>query len=216
MQTEVNLNYKPSLVPGSLYRRYIKRGLDFFLSLVALVVLSPLLVFVVIIIKLETKGSIFFAQERLGKDMKIFKIYKFRTMVQGAVKYQKIGVEVFEDDARITPFGKYLRRYKIDELPQLINILKGDMAIVGPRPTLPGYIDQYEEWELKRFYVRPGLTGLAQVNGNIYLQRKEKSVYDTKYVEKMNFFNDMKIILKTIAIIIFGEEKFINKTEIKI
>lgn len=215
MQTEVKPIYRPSLEQDGLYRRYFKRALDFLLSLVALLVLSPLLFMVALIIKLGSKGPIFFTQERPGKDMKKFKVYKFRTMVQDAVKYQKVGVEVTGNDARITPFGKFLRRFKIDELAQLINILKGDMSIVGPRPTLPDYIDKYEEWELKRFYVRPGLTGLAQINGNIYLQRQEKSMYDIKYVERVSFLNDMKIIVKTVAIVIFGEDKFINKTEIK-
>ena len=215
MKTEGKPSYRPSLEQGGLYRRCFKRSLDLLLSLAALLVLSPLIVIVALIVKLGSKGPIFFTQERPGKDMKIFKVYKFRTMVQDAVKYQKVGVEVTGNDSRITPFGKFLRRYKIDELAQLINILKGDMSIVGPRPTLPDYIDQYEEWELKRFYVRPGLTGLAQINGNIYLQRQEKSMYDIKYVEKISFLNDMKIILKTVAIVIFGEDKFINKTGIK-
>src|SRR5690606_9196155 len=144
-------------------------------------------------------------------DMKIFKVYKFRTMVKDAVKYQKVGVEVKGNDSRITNFGKFLRRFKIDELPQLFNVLKGDMSIVGPRPTLPEYLEQYEEWELKRFDVKPGLTGLAQINGNIYLERKEKSLYDIEYIKKIGFFTDMKIIFKTIAIVIFGEDKFVRK-----
>jgi lipopolysaccharide/colanic/teichoic acid biosynthesis glycosyltransferase len=133
-------------------------------------------------------------------------------MVPDAVKYQKVGVEVKGDDFRITRIGKILRRFKIDELAQLINVLKGDMSIVGPRPTLPEYIDHYEEWELRRFEVRPGLTGLAQVNGNIYLDRQEKSAYDIKYIEQMSFITDLKIILKTVAIILFGEDRFVNKS----
>src|SRR5690606_5262949 len=140
-----------------------------------------------ILIKFDSKGPVFFKQVRPGKNMKLFHVYKFRTMIQDAVIYQKIGEEVRGHDNRVTRLGRFLRRYKIDELAQLINILKGDMSIVGPRPTLPDYIDQYEEWELKRFDVRPGLTGLAQVNGNIYLNLKEKSLYDIKYVEKINF-----------------------------
>ena len=213
MQTEIrpNIKLKPSLQKGGLYRKYIKRVLDFLMSLVALLILSPLLIIVAITIKLESKGPIFFIQERTGKHMKIFKIYKFRTMVQDAVKHQKVGIEVKGNDSRITRIGKFLRRFKIDELAQLINILKGDMSVVGPRPTLPDYIEQYEEWELKKFDVKPGLTGLAQINGNIYLQRQEKSVYDVQYVENVNLFTDLKIIFKTVAIVIFGEDKFINK-----
>jgi len=202
-------------VKQTLYSRYFKRALDFVLVLIALLVLSPLLIIVAILIKIGSEGPIFFTQKRPGKNQKIFKVYKFRTMVEDAVKQQKIGVEVTASDARITPFGKFLRRFKIDELAQLINILKGDMSIVGPRPTLPEYIEQYEEWELRRFDVRPGLTGLAQINGNIYLERQEKSAYDVKYIENVSFINDIKIILKTVAIVFVGEDKFVNKTDLK-
>ncbi len=194
-----------------LYRRYFKRPLDFTLSLLALIVLCPFFFFISILIKLTSKGPIFYTQLRPGKDQKIFKLYKFRTMIQGADRYQKIGVEVYENDQRVTPLGKFLRRFKIDELPQLINVLKGEMSIVGPRPSLPEYLAQYEDWELERFKVRPGLTGLAQVNGNIYLDRKERSAYDVQYVRKVSFVLDLKIVLKTIAVAFYGEEKFINK-----
>jgi len=203
-------------IKHTIYSKYFKRALDFTLSLIALLVLSPLLIIVAILIKIGSEGPIFFRQERPGKGQKIFKVYKFRTMVKDAVKQQKVGVEVIGSDTRITPFGKFLRRFKIDELAQLINILKGDMSIVGPRPTLPEYIEQYEEWELKRFDVRPGLTGLAQINGNIYLDRQEKSAYDAKYIENISFISDIKIILKTVAIVFLGEDKFVNKTDSKI
>lgn len=189
----------------------MKPLLDRLLAVFAIIVLSPLLIVVAILIKVGSEGPIFFRQERPGKNQEIFRVYKFRTMVKDAVRHQKVGVEVTESDVRITPFGKFLRRFKIDELAQLINIFKGDMSIVGPRPTLPEYIEQYEEWELERFDVRPGLTGLAQINGNIYLSRQEKSAYDVKYIENISFINDIKIILKTIAIVFFGEDKFINK-----
>jgi len=194
-----------------LYRRYFKRPLDFSLSLLALIVLCPFFFLISILIKLTSKGPIFYTQLRPGKDQKIFKLYKFRTMIQGADRYQKIGVEVYENDQRVTPLGKFLRRFKIDELPQLINVLKGEMSIVGPRPSLPEYLAQYEDWELERFKVRPGLTGLAQVNGNIYLDRKERSAYDVQYVRKVSFILDLKIVLKTIAVAFYGEDKFINK-----
>lgn len=198
-----------------IYERYFKRFFDFTVAFFAIIVLLPFMIIICILIKLDSKGPVLFIQERPGKNMKIFKVYKFRTMEEDAVKYQKVGVEVIGNDSRITPFGKILRRFKIDELPQLINILKGDMSIVGPRPTLPDYLEQYEKWELKRFEVRPGLTGLAQINGNIYLERQEKSMFDIKYIDEISFWGDIKIILKTIAIVIFGEDKFINKSEIK-
>ncbi|QFT90862.1 Undecaprenyl phosphate N,N'-diacetylbacillosamine 1-phosphate transferase [Bacillus sp. THAF10] len=214
MQSHLNTNMKPTLQHPNkkgLYNKYFKRILDFILSLSALLILSPLLFAVGILIILDSKGPIFFTQERPGKNVKIFKVYKFRTMVQDAVKQQKVGVEVKGNDIRITPLGRFLRRFKIDELAQLLNILKGDMSIVGPRPTLPEYINQYEKWELKRFDAKPGLTGFAQINGNIYLERKEKSAYDVEYIEKISFVTDIRIIFKTIAIVVFGEDKFINK-----
>lgn len=203
-------------IKQTIYSKYFKRLLDFVLSLIAILILSPLLIVVAILIRIGSEGPVFFRQERPGKAQKIFKVYKFRTMVKDAVKHQKVGIEVIGSDTRITTFGKFLRRFKIDELAQLINILKGDMSIVGPRPTLPEYIEQYEEWELKRFDVRPGLTGLAQINGNIYLDRQEKSAYDVKYIENISFINDIKIILKTVAIVFLGEDKFVNKTDSKI
>lgn len=202
---------KPQKEKRGLYRRYFKRPLDFSLSLLALIVLCPFLFLISILIKLTSKGPVFYTQLRPGKDQKIFKLYKFRTMIQGADRYQKVGVEVYENDNRVTPLGKFLRRFKIDELPQLINVLKGEMSIVGPRPSLPEYLAQYEDWELERFKVRPGLTGLAQVNGNIYLDRKERSAYDVQYVRKVSFVLDLEIVLKTIVVAFCGEEKFINK-----
>lgn len=215
MQTEYKLILQPPSLQQpkkrSFYSTYIKRVLDFNFSFLALLFLSPFLIIVAILIKLDSKGPVFFTQERPGKDMKIFKVYKYRTMVQDAVKDQRAGIEVRGNDNRITPFGKFLRRFKIDELAQLLNIVKGDMSIVGPRPTLPEYIEQYEQWELKRFDANPGLTGLAQINGNIHLERKEKSEFDVKYLKQISFLTDLKIILKTIAIVLLGEEKFVNR-----
>lgn len=194
-----------------VYAKYIKRPMDFVLAFIALIVLSPILIIVAVLILIESGSPILFSQDRPGKNMKTFKIYKFRTMVKEAVKQQRVSVEVFNNDTRITRIGKLLRRFKIDELIQLINILIGDMSIVGPRPSLPGYLELYEEWELLRFSVRPGLTGLAQINGNIYLDRKEKSTYDVVYVKNISFINDMRIILITVLIVLFGEDKFVKK-----
>lgn len=198
------------------YKIYIKRLLDVFFSLILLVLLSPSLLVVAVLIKIDSKGPVFFLQQRPGKNTKLFRVYKFRTMIEEAIRYQLIGVEVQRNDSRITTIGRLLRRFKIDELPQLINILKGDMSFVGPRPTLREYLDQYEDWELRRFKVRPGLTGLAQVNGNIYLSQKEKSRYDIKYIEKISFITDLKIIIKTILIVIFGEHRFIIRDEVAV
>ena len=125
-----------------------------------------------------------------------------------AEKYQETGVEVIGKDPRITKMGFLLRRFKIDELPQLINVLKGDMSIIGPRPSIPDYLKSYQNWERERFTVRPGLSGLAQVNGNIFLSKTERSKFDVEYVHKISFLLDTKIVLKTILVIIFGEEKF--------
>jgi undecaprenyl phosphate N,N'-diacetylbacillosamine 1-phosphate transferase len=203
-------NHQPRSAINRIYRNVIKRILGFTIALLVSVMLLPIFVIIAILIKLDSQGPVFFTQERLGQGMRRFRIYKFRTMVENAVLSQKAGVEVTLDDVRITRVGRALRRFKIDELAQLFNVINGDMAIVGPRPTLPDYQDDYEAWELKRFDVRPGLTGLAQINGNIYLKREEKSFYDIEYVKKVSFLTDLKIVLKTIAIIIFGEEKFVK------
>lgn len=146
-------------------------------------------------------------QERPGWNREIFKVYKLRTMRLGSEK-MIMGKEVLKDDERVTRIGKYLRRYKIDELPQLLNVLKGDMSLVGPRPERMDYLDKYTEEELRRFIMRPGLTGLAQVNGNIYITLEERHKYDVQYVDNYNLLLDIKIICRTILVIIFGEDKF--------
>lgn len=191
-----------------MYAKYIKRILDFILSLLAIIVLSPIFLIVIMCILIDDFGPIFFLQERVGKNKKIFKVYKFRTMIVNAEIQQKLNHEITGKDSRITKTGYFLRRTKIDELPQLLNVLKGDMSIIGPRPTLSGYLDEYEEWELDRFLIRPGLSGLAQVNGNIYLSREQKSKHDVKYVHQITLITDLKIILKTFGVVVFGESRF--------
>lgn len=191
-----------------MYEANIKRILDIVLSVVALLILSPFLIIVCILILIDDYGPIFFMQERVGKNEKKFQVIKFRTMYIDAEKSQKVGVEVTGEDPRITKIGNLLRRFKIDELPQLFNILRGDMSIIGPRPSLPDYLEIYEEWERERFKVRPGLSGLAQVNGNIYLSRIERSMMDVKYVHELSFLLDLKIIFKTTLVIILGERRF--------
>lgn len=178
------------------------------LSLVALIILLPLFAICYILIKIDSKGPFFFFQHRLGKGGKAFKVFKLRTMTD---KVRKSDTEILKGNAEVTKVGYILRRLKIDELPQIINILIGDMSIVGPRPCLTTQIDELNEDGKKRLLVRPGLTGLAQTNGNIYLTWPERWVYDRKYVENISFLLDVKIILKTILIVFLGENKFIKK-----
>lgn len=177
-----------------MYRYFFKRVFDFILSLLALIVLSPFLLIFTVIGAINMKGNPFFTQPRPGKDEKIFNLIKFRSMTE---EKDKDG-NYLSDDIRLTSYGKWLRSTSIDELPELINILKGDMAIVGPRPLLVQYLPLYNERQRHRHDVRPGLTGLAQVNGRNLLSWQEKFEYDLKYIENITLFNDIKIILKTV------------------
>jgi lipopolysaccharide/colanic/teichoic acid biosynthesis glycosyltransferase len=191
-----------------MYSRYLKRLSDIVLSSAALVVLAPVLVGSAILINATSKGPVFFFQDRLGYKGKVFKLLKFRTMTH---KVREVAKEVYKGDAEVTKVGAYLRRYKIDELPQLINVLSGDMSVVGPRPCLPSMKDELTEDGACRMLVRPGLTGLAQVNGNIYLSWPERWKYDRTYVENLSPELDLKILLKTVKIVLLGEEKFLKK-----
>lgn len=177
-----------------MYRYFFKRIFDFILSLMALIVLSPLFIVLIILGTIKMKGNPFFCQERPGKNEKIFKLIKFRSMT---IAKDKDG-NLLSDDERLTNYGKKLRSTSLDELPELINILKGDMAIVGPRPLLVQYLPLYNEEQKHRHDVRPGLTGLAQVNGRNLLSWQDKFRYDIKYVNNITMIGDIKIILKTV------------------
>lgn len=177
-----------------MYAKYIKRILDFILSLIALIVLSPVLLVVAILVRMKLGSPIIFKQQRPGKDEKIFTLYKFRTMTD---KKDENG-NLLPDSERLTKFGKVLRSTSLDELPELVNILKGDMSIVGPRPLAVQYLPYYNEKECHRHDVKPGLTGLAQVNGRNALQWEERFKYDLKYVNNVSFKLDLKIICMTI------------------
>jgi len=181
----------------------IKRLFDITAASAALVCTSPILITTPILIKATSKGPVFFKQQRLGKDGDIFPIYKFRTMTD---KSRDFNNQVHSKDDEITRIGKVIRRLKIDELPQLFNVLIGDMSLVGPRPCLPSLKEEFNQDAEKRLLVRPGLTGLAQVNGNIYLSWEERWQFDRKYVEEQSLSLDLKIILKTILIVVCGEE----------
>ena len=184
-----------------MYRHFFKRVFDFTLSLAALIVLAPVFLVLMILGRIYMKGSPFFTQERPGKDGKIFRLIKFRSMSE-----EKDGDgNYLPDDVRLNAYGKKLRSTSLDELPELINILKGDMAIVGPRPLLVQYLPLYNEEQKHRHDVRPGLTGLAQVNGRNLLSWKEKFAYDIEYVNHITLFGDIGIILKTVKNVLAHE-----------
>lgn len=178
-----------------MYKNYIKRFLDFTLSLLALILLSPVMLIIAILVRIKLGTPVIFKQQRPGKNEKIFTLYKFRTMTD---KKDENG-NLLPDSERLTKFGKLLRSTSLDELPELVNIIKGDMAIVGPRPLLVGYLPLYNEGQKHRHDVRPGLTGLAQVNGRNSISWEEKFKDDLKYVNKITFMGDTKIILKTVG-----------------
>ncbi|HFO1009950.1 TPA: sugar transferase [Enterococcus faecium] len=167
--------------------------LDILLSGIALIVLSPIILIVGFLVRIKLGSPIIFKQERPGKSEKIFSMYKFRTMTDE----RDHNGEYLPDEIRLTKFGKILRATSLDELPELWNILKGDMSIVGPRPLLVEYLPLYSEKQRKRHNVRPGLTGLAQVNGRNAISWEEKFDLDVYYVDKISFFNDLIIIIQT-------------------
>ena len=180
---------------------FIKRIIDLLGSLLGLVILSPLLIMIAIFIKIDSKGPILFKQERIGKNGKIFKIFKFRTMVVGAEK-QGDGLFVkTEQDNRITKIGKLLRATSLDELPQLWNVIVGDMSLVGPRPPVPHHpyeYMKYPSWAKSRFKMKPGITGLSQVKVRASVNWDTRIKYDVQYIEKFNLFLDFKILYKTV------------------
>jgi lipopolysaccharide/colanic/teichoic acid biosynthesis glycosyltransferase len=191
-----------------------KRGVDFFVSLLALIIMLPLFIVMVVAIRLSSKGPVIFKQQRAGKNGKPFVFFKFRTMKQDVDPFgpsPKSG-----KDARLTKTGRFLREYSLDELPQLFNILKGDMSIVGPRPLYLSQIKEWNERQKNRLLVKPGLTGLAQVSGRGELTQEEKLELDVKYVETLSFFADIRIMFKTV-VRVFGRrgiyEKKYSQTE---
>jgi len=184
-----------------MYAKYIKRPMDFFLSLLAIVVLSPVLLIFTLIGAVAMKGNPFFTQQRPGKNEKIFKLIKFRTMT---CETDKEGNPV-PDEKRLTKYGKFLRSTSIDELPELFNILKGDMSIVGPRPLLVQYLPLYNEEQKHRHDVRPGLTGLAQISGRNGISWEQKFENDIKYIKNITFWGDIKIIILTFCKVLKSE-----------
>ena len=181
-----------------MYAKYFKRILDFIFAIVLFIITLPILLVVGMLVGIYLGFPIIFKQKRPGKDAKEFTLYKFRTMTDAKGE----NGELLPDDKRLTKFGLFLRSTSLDELPELINIIKGDMSFVGPRPLLTEYLDLYNEEQRHRHDVRPGLTGLAQVNGRNLLGWEERFNYDIEYVKNINFSEDIKIIFKTIFLVV--------------
>lgn len=181
-------------VSDGIYAKYIKRAMDCFLSFCAIVVLSPIMIVLTVAGAIAMKGNPFFTQLRPGKNERIFRLIKFRTM---SCQTDKDG-NLLPDEKRLTKYGKFLRSTSLDELPELINILKGDMAIIGPRPLVPKYLPYYNERERHRHDVRPGLSGLAQISGRNCLNWPQRFSFDLEYVENISFLLDVSIIFRTV------------------
>lgn len=192
-----------------MYRKIIKPFFDFSAGLVLFIIAFPVMLVVALLVRLDSRGPVLFMQERLGMNYRVFRVYKFRTMTHVKERQAR---QIFDGDPEVTRIGVYLRRLKLDELPQLWNVLNGDMSFVGPRPSLPNLQERFNEDGKMRLMVKPGLTGLAQVNGSIYLTWPERWVYDRKYVEQQSFLMDMGIMLKTVIVVLFGEKIFYKNT----
>lgn len=177
-----------------IYRRFVKRPMDFILAFIAIIILGPILIIVAILVRSKLGSPILFKQQRPGLNEKIFMMYKFRTMTDERDEYG----ELLPDHVRLTKFGKFLRSTSLDELPELFNILKGEMSIIGPRPLLVQYLPLYNKHQKRRHEVRPGLSGLAQISGRNAISWEEKFNLDVKYVDNVSFKEDLRIILLTI------------------
>ncbi len=180
-----------------MYRNFVKRFLDILFSLLLLILLLPVFLILMILVKVKLGSPIFFKQDRPGKNGKIFKLYKFRTMTDAKDKDGNL----LPDSERLTSFGKLLRSTSLDELPELLNVLKGEMSFIGPRPLLVEYLDLYNEEQQHRHDVRPGLTGLAQVEGRNLLSWEERFKLDIEYVNNLTLIEDLKILFKTIKVV---------------
>lgn len=194
--------------PYGPYEKYFKRPIDILCSLAAIIVFSWLYIIVAILVRIKLGSPILFSQDRPGKDEKIFKLYKFRTMTD----QKDENGNLLPDDIRLTKFGKLLRSTSLDELPEAFNILKGDMSVIGPRPLLTQYLERYNQEQRQRHQVRPGLSGYAQVNGRNAITWEQKFKYDVDYVKKITFLGDVKIVLQTIGKVFIKQEGISSST----
>lgn len=213
MSEEIKIKFKEDYSGKSIYN-FIKRVTDIVLSLLGITILSPIILIVIILIKIESEGSVIFSQDRVGLNGKIFKMYKFRSMVINAEEIKEKLVEKNEmsgpmfkmkNDPRITKVGKFIRKTSIDELPQLINIIKGDMSLVGPRPSLPKEVKEFKPWMLERLVVKPGLTCYWQVNGRNNIDFEDWMKLDIDYVHNRCIKTDILLIFKTFFVL-FGDK----------
>lgn len=188
----------------------IKGALDRILAALGLIILAIPLLTVAVCVRLQSKGPAVFRQVRTGLNGKEFRVYKFRTMKATDVPFDIEHPVIDDDNAELTAIGRILRKTKIDEFPQLINVLRGEMSLIGPRPFMPVYYERYEEWEKERLCVKPGLSGPAQVNGNGYLTNEERSYYDIVYARNVSFRTDVKIMFKTVGVLLLGEKRFLR------
>ena len=200
-----------------MYNNFIKPLLDWLFAFVLILLLWPLFLLVAILIKLESRGPVFFRQKRLGKNGRVFRIYKFRTMVENAIE-MGTGLRVCVNDPRITKVGHILRKTSFDELPQLFNILRGEMSLIGPRPPVPYSPYQYEDYteiQRKRFLVKPGISGYAQIVFRNNAAWNDRIEYDVKYVEDISFWGDVRIVFLTILVVIANKNLYPNEECIK-
>jgi len=192
------------------FQLFIKRIIDFFGSLISLILLSPLFLIIAVLIKLSSPGPVFFRHERAGRNAKLFKPFKFRTMRAGAIN-EGLGYNIAENDERITKIGKFLRKWGVDELPQLLNVLIGEMSLVGPRPTFKYQVEKYNKFQKRRLLVKPGITGLAVIKGRNSLSWEQRIKYDVWYVENWSLVLDFKILFGTLILIFVKREGVYGK-----